>query len=195
MWDEKYGAEDYFYGTAPNDFLRENALHIPKGPVICLADGEGRNGVWLAEQGYDVTSVDQSPVGMAKAATLAAERGVALNTVVADLATFDFAAQPWTGIVSIFCHLPPALRKAVHQNSIKVLVEGGVFLLEGYTPDQIGNGTGGPKAPELMMSEAILKEEFAGLDHIHLVETTRDVVEGTGHRGHANVVQMIARVG
>ena len=128
-WNQRYGSDGYFYGTAPNDFLSASAALIPPGPVLCLADGEGRNGVFLAEHGHAVTAVDQSAVGLAKAAQLAAARGVPLTTVVADLTDFAIAPGAWSGIVSMFVHLPQPLRRDVHARVVAGLRPGGVLIL------------------------------------------------------------------
>jgi len=193
MWDERYSAPGYAYGTEPNDFLASAAARIPRGRVLSLADGEGRNGVHLATLGYDVTSVDASPVGLAKADLLAAARGVRIHTVVADLAEFAVGDACWEGIVSIFCHLPPALRRAVYGQVVRGLVPGGVFVLEAYTPAQLRFGTGGPSNPDLMPTLALLRDELAGLGIEHGVELERAVREGTLHDGPSAVVQVIAR--
>ncbi|KAA3651229.1 MAG: class I SAM-dependent methyltransferase [Proteobacteria bacterium] len=192
-WDERYADEGYFYGVAPNGFLASQFEAIPLGRVLCLAEGEGRNAVFLAEQGYQVTAVDTSKVGLAKAEKLAHDRGVHMTIVQADLADYQIEPNSWHGIVSIFFHLPPDLRKQVHQASLNGLVSGGVFLLEAYTPAQLNNNTGGPPTKELMMTESMLKEDFKGLDIVHLAALKRDVIEGRGHTGAADVVQLIAR--
>ncbi len=191
MWDEKYGRDGYLYGTEPNGFLRGNSGVIPKGKVLCLADGEGRNSVFLAEQGYDVTAVDQSGVGIAKGRQLAAERGVSVEFVHADLDDYDIGVEKWDGIVSIFCHLPPPLRAAVHARAVAGLKPGGVFLLEGYRPAQLENGTGGPPVAELMHTKEGIETDFAALDIRHLAEVDREIVEGSGHTGTGSVVQAI----
>jgi SAM-dependent methyltransferase len=113
FWNDRYAGADYFYGTAPNDFLASVAEVIPAGSVLCLAEGEGRNALFLAGRGHAVTAIDQSEAGLAKARALAQTRGVPLTTVAADLANFDIAPQAWAGVVAIFMHLPPALRRAV----------------------------------------------------------------------------------
>lgn len=192
MWDERYGGEGYFYGTQANDFLARHYTEIPAGEVLCLAEGEGRNAVFLAEQGYQVTAVDASMVGLSKAAKLAAQRGVAINTVHADLADFDLGKARWSGIVAIFCHLPPALRQLVHAQLAEALAPGGVLLLEAYTPQQLTFNTGGPPSAELMMNREILRAEIPGISFRHLQEVERDVIEGVGHTGRASVVQAIA---
>lgn len=193
MWDERYSTTDYVYGTAPNRFLETHAHLLPPGEVLCLAEGEGRNAVFLARRGYRVTAVDASPVGLAKAERLAAEQGVEIETVCADLAHFPLGADRWAGIVSIFGHLPPDVRRRVHAQIPAALRPGGVLLLEAYTPAQIALGTGGPKSPELMMSAATLADELAGLEFLRLEELRREVVEGMGHTGRGAVVQVVAR--
>jgi len=193
MWNERYSQPGFAYGTKPNDFLRDNASLIPWGRVLALADGEGRNGVYVASLGYQVTSVDLSSVGLAKAKRLAADRGVAIHTVEADLADFVITPSSWEGVVSIFCHLPPALRRRVHASVAQGLVPGGVLLLESYTPRQLELGTGGPSNPELMPTLDQLRDELAGLEFLHGAEVERDVREGAFHTGRAAVVQVAAR--
>src|SRR5690348_15769107 len=136
MWDKRYSSEEYAYGKAPNDFLVEKYNHIPKGKILSLAEGEGRNAVFLAKQGYSVTAVDASQVGLGKAKTLAKANGVAIELVQADLARFDIGENRWDGIVSIFCPLPSSLRKELHKRVVAGLKSNGVFLLEAYTPNQ-----------------------------------------------------------
>ncbi|MEL6981608.1 MAG: class I SAM-dependent methyltransferase [Actinomycetota bacterium] len=192
-WEDRYGgSEAYLYGTEPNDFLRDAAAGLPVGDVLCLADGEGRNGVHLAEAGHRVTSVDLTEAGMAKAAQLAAERDVDLTTVVADLADYDLGTDRWDLIVSIFAHTPPPIRARVHGAMAQALRPGGRLILEAYTPDQIGRGTGGPPVPELTMTEAGLRAELVGMQIEFATETVRSLVEGPGHTGDGAVVQVIA---
>lgn len=192
-WDEKYGAPGHYYGTEPNDFLRERGAAIPAGgTVLCLAEGEGRNAVFLAQQGFRVVAVDQSPVGLRKAEILAAGRGVSIKTVVADLADYRIAPDHWDGIVSIWCHLPQPLRAAVHRQVVAGLKTGGAFLLEAYTPAQLGYGTGGPKSADLLPTLAELRTELAGLDLVHAAESEREVHEGQGHFGLSAVVDIVA---
>lgn len=192
-WDARYREPGFAYGTEPNDFLREVAGRIPPGPVLCLAEGEGRNAVWLAGLGHEVVAVDSSRVGLAKAARLAAERGVALTTIPADLAEYAIEPGAWAGIVAIFAHLPPPVRARMHRGAVAGLRPGGVFVLEAYAPRQLEFGTGGPQAPELLMSLADLRAELAGLELLIARETERDVVEGRCHTGRAAVVQVLAR--
>ncbi|MEZ4413270.1 MAG: class I SAM-dependent methyltransferase [Gemmatimonadales bacterium] len=193
MWDERYASPDYVYGTEPNDFLASVAPRIPKGRVLSIADGEGRNGVFLATLGHDVTSVDASAVGLAKAQRLAAARGVHLTTQVVDLADYVIEPGAWSGIVSIFVHLPPPLRRRVHTQVVRGLAPGGVFILEAYSPDQLRHGTGGPTNPELMPTLDALRAELDGLELTHAAALEREVQEGQFHRGRSAVVQVVAR--
>jgi len=192
MWDERYSAPAYAYGTEPNDFLRSVADRIPPGPVLCLAEGQGRNAVHLASLGHEVLAVDQSPVGLKRALELAAARGVTIATEVADLSTFQIAPGTWAGIVAIFAHLPPALRARVFAAAVDGLAPGGAFVLEAYTPKQLEYGTGGPRDVSLLMSLAVLRGELAGLRIEHGVETEREIHEGEHHRGRSAVVQLLA---
>lgn len=195
MWDERYAAEEYIYGTEPNDFLKTHFQHLPKGKILCLADGEGRNSVFLAEQGYDVTAVDSSTMGIKKAQKLAKQRGVEIETHIEDLAKFDLGNNQWEGIVSIFCHLPPALRQHVHAQIPHALKPKGVFLLESYRPEQLAYKTGGPQIAEMTISLDNLTNEIQGLNCLMGQEIERNVTEGSLHTGLAAVTQFIAQKG
>jgi len=193
FWNNRYAVSDYVFGTAPNGFLAAVIAQIPVGPVLCLAEGEGRNAVHLARLGYPVTAVDQSAAGLEKAKLLAAQAGVPLSVCVADLTDFPISPDAWSGIVSIFCHLPPVLRRDVHARVVAGLRPGGVFVLEAYHPTQLAFGTGGPKDANLLMTLGLLRSELHGLEFLHARECEREVVEGSGHTGRAAVVQMVAR--
>lgn len=192
-WDERYSDKDYAYGTEPNSYLASVIDRIPRGRVLSLCDGEGRNGVYLAQQGCEVTAVDASAVGLRKARRLAAERGVTIHTVVSDLARFRIEPESWDAIVSIFCHVPPDVRAPLHRRCVEGLKPGGVLILEAYTPDQLEYGTGGPPSAELTMQLDVLKRELADLEFLHGVELERDVIEGKFHTGKGAVVQVVAR--
>jgi len=194
MWDERYAGEGFFYGTEPNDFLREHAAEIRAGGrVLCLAEGEGRNAVFLAGLGFSVVALDQSAVGLRKALQLAQARGASITTLQANLDSYHIEPGSWDAIVSIWCHLPTALRAKVHAQVVDGLKPGGVFLLEAYRPEQLQFGTGGPKAVDMLPTLAQLRHELSGLEFVHAVELERDVHEGQGHSGHSAVVQVLAR--
>lgn len=193
MWDERYSTEEFAYGREPNDFLKERVELLPVGRTLCLAEGEGRNAVFLARRGHSVTAVDQSRVGLEKAERLAQERDVRIETVHADLARFEIVPESWDAIVSVFVHLPPPLRRDVHRDAVSGLRPGGVFLLEAYTPEQLRYSTGGPPVEELMMTLETLEAELEGLEWLHAQELVRDVHEGEFHHGRGAVVQLIGR--
>ncbi|WP_158969093.1 class I SAM-dependent methyltransferase [Paraglaciecola sp. L3A3] len=196
MWDQRYNEDGFAYGFDPNDFLRSEYLRIPQGGrVLCLAEGEGRNAVFLAKQGYAVTAIDQSSVGLEKAKNLAIENGVEISTIVADLADYDIGSEIWDGIVSISAHMPPEVRKKLHGQVINSLTKGGVFILEAYTERQIEmDGIGGPppSQKEMFMSLKELKSELNGLDFVFGSEAERHISEGKYHQGQSAVVQIIA---
>ena len=169
MWDQRYSAAEYAYGTQPNTFLAENIHHLPKGNVLCLAEGEGRNAVFLAKNGYMVTAVDSSIVGLNKAKKLADENGVTVNCIHADLANYYLGENKWDGIVSIFCPLPPSIRQQLYLKVQAGLKPNGVFLLEAYTPEQIKFGTGGGNSVDLMQSKKTLLAELGHLKFSHLI--------------------------
>lgn len=191
MWNERYNIEHYFYGKMPNDFLVSESNRIPKGNVLCLAEGEGRNSVFLARSGYQVTGVDSSQTGVDKAQKLAQEAGVGVDYQCADLADFSIDPLSWDGVVSIFCHLPTELRRNVFRSVVNGLKPGGTLILESYAPNQLQYGTGGPKNLDLLADLETLKADLTGLDWIVSHEIERIVMEGTGHCGPSAVIQLI----
>lgn len=196
MWDTRYAEDELAYGDQPNDFLRQILDEISGSPgrALCLAEGQGRNAVFLAERGWDVCAMDASEVGLKRAQALAEARGVEIQTEVADLR--DFAIEPgvWDLIVSIFAHIPPDLRAEVHGRVVEGLAPGGALALEAYTPKQLEMpGQGGPPVVDLMMTERELRDELEGLDFEIAREIEREVDEGLYHRGRSAVVQLLAR--
>ena len=192
MWDERYNSDEYAYGKEPNQFLEKNYGAIPKGMVLSLAEGEGRNAVFLAKQGSSVTAVDGSAVGLKKAEKLAKENGVEINLVHADLAEYEIGENCWDGIISIFCPLPSVQRKLLHKKVIAGLKPGGVFLVEAYTPEQLKYGTGGGKSADTMTTKKSLVHDLEGLKFTLLTELERNVIEGAYHTGVGAVIQAIA---
>ncbi|MEM9256756.1 MAG: class I SAM-dependent methyltransferase [Pseudomonadota bacterium] len=191
MWDERYTSDEYAYGTAPNGFLEQMFESLPMGRILSLGEGEGRNAVFLATQGYAVTAVDSSSVGLEKAKKLAADYDVSIECINIDLLDFELDEGHWDGVISIFCPLPSALRKSVHEKVERGLKPGGVFLTESYTPNQPKYGTGGGGCIDTMQSAESLTREFRHLKFSHLMEIEREVIEGIYHTGLASVVQAI----
>jgi len=195
FWNARYAEEDFAYGTEPNEFLQVQSAKMPAGRVLCIAEGEGRNAVYLAAQGYQVTAVDQSAVGLEKTRQLGKQHKVEIDTIEADLQDFNIQPGAWDGIVSISAHLPPAIRKKLHTQVVEGLKPGGVLILEAYTPRQLEMpGTGGPPATQIdmFMSLSELTLELQGLDFILAQETERVFNEGKYHQGAGAVVQLVA---
>lgn len=197
MWNERYSEAEYVFGTQPNDFLKQQFAQIPAGGrVLCLAEGEGRNAVFLAEQGYDVTAMDLSDVGLNKALKLASERGVEISTQIADLADYEFGKGEWDGIVSIWAHMPKTVRQYVHAQIAPALKPNGIFIVEAYTEQQLDmEAVGGPPAAQKERFNSLknMQIELAELEEIVGVEKHRMVSEGTGHHGLSAVVQYVGR--
>ena len=191
-WNRRYGKPGYTYGTEPNGFLRSAVDSIPRGRILSLGEGEGRNAVFLAEQGYDVLSVDASSVGLAKARSLANARGVHISTEVHDISDYPITPLSWDGIISIFCHLPAGVRRTVHRRVVAGLKPGGVFVYEAYTPRQLEYGTGGPPTLELLVTLEDIRGDVQGLHLDVAQEIDREVHEGRLHTGTGAVVQVLA---
>lgn len=193
FWENRYAETGWAYGAEPNDFVRECADRLAMGRVLCLGEGQGRNAVFLAARGFEVTAMDQSPMGLARARELAAERGVQITTVAADLADFPIEPLAFTAIVSVFVHLPRALRREVHQRVMRGLAVGGAYVLEAYSPAQVHRQTGGPSDPALLASLDDLREELFQLEFDVAHELVRPVNEGRYHVGSASTIQILAR--
>lgn len=176
FWNEKFANTDYVYGTEPNDFLASVVTNLQRGATLSLAEGEGRNAVWLAQQGFAVSSIEQSEKGVAKTLRLALQRGVIVMAERGELETFHIQPNSWDLVVSIYAHTPQELRRKLHRQVVAGLKPGGVFVLEAYTPAQIPNNTGGPKDASLMPTAELLRSELAGLVFDHIEEVERDVV-------------------
>jgi SAM-dependent methyltransferase len=193
MWDQRYAEPGFAFGENPNDFLVEVAERLPRdGPVLCLAEGEGRNAVWLAERGHQVVAVDASAVGLSKARDLATRRGVKIETIVADLREHVIERAAFAAVVSIFAHLPPDLRSVVHRKAATGLRPGGVFVLEAFRPEQLDYGTGGPPTRALLYTLDDLRADLFGLRLDVAREVVRPIHEGRYHNGQSAVVQILA---
>lgn len=193
-WDERYAGGGFQFGEAPNLYLESLAPRLRPGMrALALGDGEGRNGAWLAGQGLAVTSLDWSPVGSAKAAALAARRGVAMACVTADAGTWDYPEAGFDLVAWIYLHLPPADRAAAAAGVMRSLAPGGMLALECFTPAQQGRRSGGPKMADLLWSRAIVEDLFGGLEVLELLEGTVRLDEGPRHHGPAEVVRALLR--
>jgi len=194
-WDTRFGGEDFHFGTAPNRFLASQAQLLKAGmSALCVADGESRNGVWLAGQGLRVTAFDFSPVGVEKARRLAREADVVLEHHVANINDWDWDARQFDLVVVIFTQFAtPQERERMFAGVVRALAPGGILLLQGYTPKQLEYGTGGPKQIEHLYTDALLRKSFAALEILHLAEHEEMVEEGHGHRGMSALIDLVAR--
>ncbi|MEO0377180.1 MAG: class I SAM-dependent methyltransferase [Cyanobacteria bacterium P01_A01_bin.17] len=196
FWDDRYGESSYGYGTEPNQFLADQKYRLKSGMnALAVGDGEGRNGVWLAQQGLQVLSIDLSPVGLKKAQELAAQHSVQLRTECADLSTWDWPQDQYDLVVSIYLHLPPEIRQKIHSSIFNALRPGGLLILEAFNPKQIEYqrqyDSGGPKIPEMLYTPELLRQDFANAEVLELTETTTDLSEGEYHHGKASVVRLV----
>ena len=193
-WDQRYDNPNHLFGYRPNDFLTQSEIMLRRGSrVLVVGDGEGRNGVWLAQRGHRVTSVDLSEVASRKATAWAAEKGVDLDVQVGDIVTWlagEAGSGPWDAVVWIFCHLHPDVRRDAARLTIERMAPGARLILEAYTPAQIGLGTGGPPHEELTLTRERVYQDWAGLElDVHLTE--RRIFEGPGHQGLSSVIQVL----
>ena len=194
FWDQNFSAPGYKYGTAPNVFLADQCtrLKVPSD-VLVPGDGEGRNGVWLAQQGHRVTAIDSSQVGLEKARSLASERGVTLSFVLADLS--DWTPQPNSSdaLVLVYLHLPPSMRAQAHHRLFQALRPGGLVIVEAFHPLQVHHTSGGPKDVAMLYTLDILRQDFPGSEELLANEGEIVLSEGPGHQGLAHVTRWVAK--
>ena len=195
FWDERYQTDEYVFGEQPNAFLASQVDLVRRHKrALAVADGEGRNGVWLAEQGLEVVSVDASAVGLAKARRLAARRGTKIETVLADLATFDWPEDAFDLVVAIFIQFAdPPLRSAIFRGIKRTLRPGGTLILEGYRAEQLGYGTGGPGELDKLYTLEMLEQAFSDMEIVHLRAHDSAITEGKAHAGMSALLDLIAR--
>lgn len=195
VWNERYAGEDYHFGTEPNAFLvSQQSLFKPGMTCLAVADGEGRNGVWLAQQGLDVLSVDSSPVALEKAKKLSNQRGVAVRFEQADLLQWDWGEERFDVVAAIFIQFVASpLREQMFAAIKRCLKPGGLLLLQGYTPRQLEFKTGGPSQAGNLYTVALLSKEFADMEILHLCEHDDIIREGSGHSGMSALIDMLAR--
>ena len=194
-WNQRFAADGYLFGTEPNAWLRAHAGVWSAGQrVLCVADGEGRNSVWLARRGLQVEAFDIAEAGVAKARRLAAEQGVSVNYQVADCDGFAWPDAAYDGVAAIFIQFAePLLRARLFANLQRCLKPGGTLLLQGYTPQQLEYRTGGPPLASHLYTPELLREAFAALDILELRGYEAELAEGSGHCGRSALIGMVAR--
>lgn len=194
-WQQRFGEPGYLFGTEPNAFLKSQAaLHGKGGRALSLADGEGRNGVFMAEQGLDVLSLDFSPVAQEKARKLAAARGVAMRVEQGDVVNWSYPADTYDVVVGIFFQFAtPAERAKIFAGIKRTLKPGGLLLLEGYRPKQLEYKTGGPSKVENLYSRELLEDAFGDFTTLEITEHDSVIHEGAGHGGMSALIDLVGR--
>lgn len=193
-WETRYRPPDYLFGKEPNAFLKSQASRLRPGQkALSVADGEGRNGVWLAEQGLDVLTVDFSDTALAKARALARERRVTIATEVADLTSWRWPRAAFDVIVAIFIHFEGAERDTFFANLKAALKPGGLLLMESYRPAQLDYRTGGPPQVDLMYTREILQKAFGDFAALDIREHDSVISEGTAHVGMSALIDLIGK--
>jgi len=194
MWDERFAQAEPVYGEQPNAYLRAQIHRLAPGyKILVPGDGYGRNGIWLATQGFQVSTVDLSPVGVERARKSAQAAGLAMSIEEADLATWNWPVGEFDAVASIFLHLPPEIRPQIHEQMLAALKLGGLLIIEAFPPAQLQNSSGGPKQLELLYAAEILRNDFIGAEALELLEVEIDLDEGRLHSGPAAVVHGVFR--
>ena len=195
MWNSRFAEEGFLFGADPNEWLRTHAhVWAKNASILCVADGEGRNSVWLAGQGHRVDAFDIAQVGVDKARKLAIERQVSVNFTVADCDSYCWAPQAYDGVAAIFIQFAdPVLRDRMFSNIIRCLKPGGILILQGYTPKQLEFKTGGPPCIDHLYTTTLLQEKFGSMEILDLVEYEDDMTEGSQHHGRSALIGMVAR--
>lgn len=194
MWNDRYAQPGYLFGTEPADFLKRHARHLPEGAaVLCVADGEGRNSAWLAEQGYRVTAFDASEVGLEKARQLAEAKGVSVDYHLSGVEDWDWS-RPFDAVVAVFIQFAaPDLRTRLFRWMGQAVRPGGLLLLHGYAPRQVDYGTGGPPHRENMYTTDLLAKAYPDWEMLELRDYDAEIDEGPGHSGRSALVDLVAR--
>ena len=193
MWEERYDTDDYLFGRAPARFLKTHeACLTPGAKALSVADGEGRNSVFLAQKGLEVTGFDYAPSAVEKARALAAEAGVNVRYEVGDIETWGWPEAAYDLVVGIFIQFAgPDLRPRLFERMKRALKPGGVLLLHGYTPKQLDHGTGGPKVLENLYTPELLQEAFGDMEIRELESYEAELSEGTGHVGRSALIDLV----
>ena len=194
-WDARFAGDDYIFGTAPNVFLAAQRPRLLAGQrALCIADGEGRNSVWLAQRGLVVTAFDIAPRGVAKARALAAQQGVAVDYRVANVEQWEWTPETFDVVAAIFVQFAtPAVRERMFAGMLQTLKPGGLLLLQGYTPRQLEYRTGGPPNAEHLYTPDLLRQAFAEHEIVELREHDSWLAEGTQHAGLSALIDCVVR--
>lgn len=193
QWNEKYASPDYYYGKEPNAFFKEEIDKLEPGKLLLPAEGEGRNAVYAAKLGWDVTCLDWSEEGKKKADKFAEESGVKIDYQVADLFSFEYGEEKYDAVGLAFVHLPQEMREELHKSVVKSLKKGGKLIFTAYDKTQLGKTSGGPKDINLLFSLEQIVEDFIDLDFEIFAKESINLNEGSGHIGLADVINFAGK--
>ncbi len=191
FWNERYSSKEFVYGEAPNQFVKQELAKLTPGKILFPAEGEGRNAVFAATLGWQVTAFDPSIEGKKKAKLLAKKNNVQIGYLIDNYENIDLEKGSFDCIVLVFAHTPTQKRKAVHQKLISYLKPGGTLLLEGFSKKQIEKKSGGPQNLEMLFSKNELQDDFHSLSKIKITEAETQLNEGVFHRGSASTIRLI----
>jgi SAM-dependent methyltransferase len=193
FWDERYSSNEYVYGKLPNSFFKNEITKLPAGMILLPAEGEGRNAIYAAELGWQVTAFDYSNNAKKKAEQLAIERNLKINYFISTLENFKIAKNSFDLIALIYVHMESAVRKQFHSKIINFLKPGGILLIEAFNKDQLKNGSGGPQNIDMLYSHEELKFDFSSLTQINIVELEEKLSEGKLHKGKSSLIRIIGK--
>ena len=193
QWDERFSGEEYVYGTKPNAFLEEQLPLLNPGTILFACEGEGRNAVFAASLGWNVSAFDGSLKGREKALKLAEQNSVSIDYRIGDATEIEYPTESFDCIVFIYAHFPADIRTFIHQRALQWLKVGGTIILEAFNPEQIPRTSGGPKDITMLYTPEILMHDFADVDDIAISIETVLLDEGPLHQGKAEVIRMIAK--
>lgn len=191
FWDERYAKNEYAYGKEPNQFLKENLQFIPRGKILFVAEGEGRNAIFAAQNGFEVSAFDYSESGQKKALRLASENNVEISYVVSDVLELSYNENSFDAIVLIFAHFPSGFRKEAHLKLLTYLKPNGTILFEAFSKEQLNYASGGPKDSSMLFSGEEVKSEFEGVKFDFLKTEIALFNEGPHHQGEGSVIRFV----
>lgn len=193
QWNERYAASEYIYGISPNRWFAEKLSLLQPGKLLLPAEGEGRNAVYAAKEGWEVFAFDQSEEGQKKAIKLALAQNVRINYSLGDLVEFEPPQNNYDAVALIFVHMPVEIREVVHRKLIEKLKPGGYLILEAFTKKQLQNTSGGPRSESLLYERKLIADDFKDLNILEFEETITSLDEGPLHRGEAFVIRLLAQ--
>lgn len=191
FWNERYSEKEYVYGEKPNVFFAEQLRQIAPGTIVLPCEGEGRNAVYAAANGWEVQAFDTSIIGKSKAIQLAAAQGVSINYTIEDAVAVSYEENSIEAIAFIYAHFPTSIRKKIHQKATSWLKPGGQIILEAFNQNQLQNNSGGPKEASMLYTEEMMLEDFEELHCTLLEMQTVELNEGAFHKGKADIIRFV----